>query len=223
MSEAKPGKLLKVKPPAWYPPEDGHYLRGNDYSSVAVAVLLNAPYENIPPEVEMLVRISIETGAALAGTLQTANVGVEKIVCNVVANPNIRYLILCGGEVEGHLPGEAIRALMENGVNERRTIIGSKAPTSYLFNIPLEAVERFRKQVTLINLLMVVDPEIVKKAVWSCYQEAPTKFMGYMLHDPGAYAETPIYCKITWRIKKPELIEDWEIDEEFIKKLGNLS
>jgi len=65
--------VLKVKPPPEYPPEDGRYLRGNDFSPVAVVVLLNAPYEAVPPEVEKLVRVSVETGAALAGTLQTAN------------------------------------------------------------------------------------------------------------------------------------------------------
>jgi hypothetical protein len=43
--------------------------------------------------------------------------------------------------------------------------------------------------------------------------------MDYTLYDPGAYPGPPICCKITWRIKKPESIEEWEIDEEFLKKL----
>ncbi|MGQ9469661.1 MAG: hypothetical protein ACUVTD_07585 [Nitrososphaerales archaeon] len=43
----------------------------------------------------------------LAGTLQTANIGLEKIIANVVANPNIRYLILCGKEVDGYKAGDA--------------------------------------------------------------------------------------------------------------------
>lgn len=221
MSEAKP-EILKVKPPLDYPPEEGHYLRGNDYSPVAVVVMHNAPREEgkeTPPEIEQLVRVSIETGAALAGTLQTANIGLEKLIANVVATTNIRYLILCGKEVEGHLSGDALIALMKNGVNERRTIISTKAPTAYLFNIPPEAVDRFRKQITLVNLINVADPEVVKKAVYSCYQEKPTKFMDYELYDPGGYPEPPIFCKITWRIEKPEYTEEWEIDEEFIKKL----
>lgn len=218
MCEDKP-EMLKIKPSIKYPPEEGHYLRGNDYSPVAVVILLNVPYEKIPPEVEKLVRVAVETGAALAGTLQTANIGLEKIIVNVVANPNIRYLILCGKEVEGHKPGDALTALIKNGMDERRIITGSTAPTAYLFNIPTEAVDRFRKQISLINLINIVDPETIKKAVWSCYQEKPTKFMAYTLYDPGAYPKPPICCKITWRIKKPETIEEWEIDEEFIKKL----
>jgi len=212
--------MLKVKPPAEYPPEEGRYLRGNDYSPAVVVVLLNAPYEKVPPEVERLVRVAVETGAALAGTLQTANIGLEKIVANVVANPNVRYLVLCGKEVDGHKAGDALLALIKNGVDERRVIMGTNAPTAYLFNIPVKAIERFRKQVMLINLMNVVDTEVIKKAVWSCYQDKPTKFMGNNLYDPGAYPEPPICCKITWRITKPESVEEWEIDEEFIKKLG---
>jgi len=212
--------VLKVKPPPEYPPEEGRYLRGNDYCPVAVVVLLNAPYEKIPPDVEKLVKVAVETGAALAGTLQTANIGLEKIVANVAANPNIRYLVLCGREVDGHKAGDALVALIKNGVNARRIIIGTDAPTGYLFNVPVEAIERFRKQVMLINLMNVVDPELVKKAVWSCCQDKPVKFMDNNLYDPGAYPEPPICCKITWRITKPESVEEWEIDEEFIKKLG---
>lgn len=212
LSEFKP-EVLKVKPPPEYPPEEGHYIRGNDYSPVAVVVLLNAPYEKIPEEVEGLIRVSVETGAALAGTLQTANVGLEKIITNVVANPNIRYVILCGHEVEGHKPGEAVKALFQNGIDNRRVIMGTKAPTPYLFNIPVEAIERFKKQACLIDLMTETDPEQIKKAVWSCYQERPTEFRNHRLCDPGAYAEPPICCKITWRIKKPELIEEWEIED----------
>jgi tetrahydromethanopterin S-methyltransferase subunit A len=57
----------------------------------------------IPPEIEILVRTGIESGAALSGTIQTENIGFEKVVCNIVANPNIRYMIVGGPESEGHL------------------------------------------------------------------------------------------------------------------------
>ena len=221
MNEEK-SKILKVKPPPEYPPERGQYLRGNDYSPVAVMVMHNAPREEgvkTPPEIEELMKVSIETGAALAGTLQTANIGLEEIIVNVVANTNIRYIVLCGKEVEGHFAGDALIALMKNGVNEKHTIIGTKAPTAYLFNIPLSIIDRFRKQITLVNLLDVTDPEEIKKAVKSCYQEKPTEFRGLKLCDPGAYPEAPICTKITQIIEKPESIEEWEIDKEFLKKL----
>jgi tetrahydromethanopterin S-methyltransferase subunit A len=212
--------MLKIQPTSTYPPEKGCYLRGNDYSPVAVVVLLNAPYgtmlpevQSIPKVIENLVKVAIETGAALSGTLQTENIGIEKIVCNIAANPNIRYLIVCGNEVEGHNTGTAIKALMENGIDERRTIISSQAKTPYLFNIPLEAISRFREQLTLIDLIGETDPEVIMKGVWSCYQETSTPFKEYKLYDPGAYSESAISCSLTWKVKHPEEIEDWEIDE----------
>ncbi|MBC8458025.1 MAG: tetrahydromethanopterin S-methyltransferase subunit A [Deltaproteobacteria bacterium] len=214
MNEGKSkGEILKVKLSKDYPPEEGCYLRGNDFSPVAVVVMLNYAREQTPPEIEQLVRAAIEKGAALAGTLQTENIGIEKIVTNIVANPNIRYLVLCGTEVAGHNTGDALRCLLENGIDERRTIIGSNALTPYLFNIPIKSIKQFRKQLTLINLLNEMDPNAAANAVWSCYQEEPTKFQNYILHDPGAYPQPAICSNITWRIKKPQEIEDWEIDD----------
>ena len=218
--EAPVVEMLKVSPVKDYPTEPGCFLRGNDYSPVAVVVLLNAPYgalppevQNAPPEIEKLVRVAVETGAALAGTLQTENIGIEKIVCNVVGNPNIRYIVLCGVDVEGHHSGDALRALLENGIDQRWTIVGSKAVTPYLFNTPKEAIERFRKQVTLVNLLGEMDPEVITKAVWSCYQEKPTRFLIYTLSDPGAYVKEPISYRLSWRVKHPEAIEEWELED----------
>ena len=196
--------VKKAKPAPGYPPEEGCYLRGNDYSPVAVVVILRWMREETPPDIERLVRVAVESGAALAGTLQTENIGLEKVVCNIVSNPNIRYLVVCGPESPGHLVGETILALARNGVDENRRIIGTKAPTPYLFNIPAESIERFRKQITVINLIDEGSPEVVRQAVWSCYQEEPARFRGYMLHDPGAYPEPPLCGKITWRITHPE-------------------
>ena len=109
--------IRKAEPAAGYPPEEGCYLRGNDYSPVAVVVILRRPRDETPPDIEKLVRAGVESGGALAGTLQTENVGLEKVICNIVANPNIRYLVVCGPESPGHLVGGAIAALVANGVD----------------------------------------------------------------------------------------------------------
>lgn len=204
--------MLKVDPHPDYPPEDGRYLRGNDYSPVAVAIILTRDEDKIPLEIENLVRVGIETGAALSGTVQTENIGFEKIVCNIVANPNIRYLILGGPESEGHLTGEALKALLFHGVDEKKRILGTEAPHPFLFNLSIEMIERFRKQLSLIDLQFEGDPSLIRKAVWSCYQESPVEFRGYSLYDPGAYPEPPLGGKITWRITQPwaEVMDDKE-------------
>jgi len=197
-------EIPKRSPAPGYPPEEGCYLRGNDYSPVAVLVILIYEREKTPPGIEQLVRTAVESGAALAGTLQTENIGLEKVVCNVVANPNIRYLVVCGPESPGHHVGETILALMKDGVDANKRIIGTTAPTPYLFNIPPGSVERFRKQITVIDLITEGSPDVVRQAVCACYQEKPTAFRGYMLHDPGAFSEPPLSGKITWRVTQPE-------------------
>jgi tetrahydromethanopterin S-methyltransferase subunit A len=209
--------MRKINPPDGYPPEKGRYARGNDYSPVAVCVILDTFDFNIPPELEELLMAGLDTGAALSGMLQTDNIGMEKMICNVVANPNIRYIVLCGREAAGHLPGKSLLCLMEKGVDEKRRIVGSNAPTPYLFNLSADAIERFRHQiVAVVNLLCEpgetnrstpgLDPEAVGKAVWSCFQEEPVQFAGYELYDMGAYPEPPLVQKVVWKASKP-----WEL------------
>ena len=59
--------MLKVESHPDYPPEDGRYLRGNDNSTVAVAIILNCDADKIPPDIERLVRAGIEDGANESG------------------------------------------------------------------------------------------------------------------------------------------------------------
>ena len=221
--------MLKVNPHSDYPPEEGRYIRGNDFSPAAVVIILNCEAENIPRELEALVRAGVESGAALSGTVQTENIGFEKIVCNIVANPNIRYLILGGPESPGHSTGEALKALLSNGVDEKKRIIGTKAPHPVLFNVPMEFIERFRKQLTLVDLQFESDVELIRKAVWSCFQESPVEFRGQRLFDPGAFPQPPLSGRITWRISQPwaEPANEGERDalrktQELMKKLREL-
>ena len=190
-----------------------------------VVILLHTVYKKVPDMLENLARVAIESGATMAGMLQTENIGIEKIICNAVANPNIRYMILCGVESAGHRPGHAFRCFIENGVDNQRNIIGCESPTPYLYNLPTEAIDRFRKQLRLVDLVrddnrrLRIDPDTLKKAIEACYQEEPTKFLDYTLFDPGAYPEPPISIKITWRIKRP-----WAVhSEEDIEKMKEIS
>lgn len=197
-------QVPKTEPAPDYPPEEGCYLRGNDYSPVAVLVILRWEREKTPPEIEELVRVGVESGAALSGTLQTENIGLEKVICNIVANPNIRYLVVCGPESPGHSVGDAILALAKNGVDDRKRIIGAKAPTPYLFNVPPGSVERFREQITVIDLVNEGSPDMLRQAVRACYQEEPIEFRGVPLCDPGAFPAPPLCGKITWRVTNPQ-------------------
>ena len=209
--------MLKTEPSADYPTEEGHYLRGNDFSPVAVAVVLIYDYDKIPKDIEELFRVGVESGAALSGTIQTENIGVEKMICNIIGNPNIRYLIVTGPESPGHSTGDAIIALVKNGIDKRKKIVGTSAPTPYLFNLPEEFIERFRNQIVeVVNLLNRGTPDILRKAVWSCYQETATPFDNYSLYDVGALPEEPVSARITWRVTNP-VFEPKDEDERRTK------
>jgi tetrahydromethanopterin S-methyltransferase subunit A len=214
--------MLKVKPHPDYPPEQGRYLRGNDFSPAVVVVVLNREEDKIPPEIEELVRAGLESGAALSGTVQTENIGFEKIICNVIANPNIRYAILTGPESPGHLTGEAFKALLKNGVDEKKRIIDTEAPHPLLYNLPLEYIERFRAQVSLIDLQFQGTRESVRQAVWSCFQEKPVEFKGQTLYDIGAFPQPPIGGRITQRVLQPWALPVTEKEKAAVQKMHDM-
>lgn len=215
-------RIKKVEVPKGYPPEEGCYLRGNDYSPVAVVAILKWKREETPQAIEELVRVGLESGAALSGTLQTENVGFEKIICNIIANPNIRYLIVCGPESPGHSVGNAINALCKNGIDANKRIIGTDAPAPYLFNIRKDWIDRFRKQAQVIDLVNEGTPDVIREVVWSCYQEEPTKFRNYELWDIGAYSGVQICEKITWNITNPAYTPRDEREKDALEKMQDL-
>ena len=216
------GCVRKVKPHPGYPPEEGRYIRGNDASPVAVAIILNREEEHIPREIEQLVRVGVESGAALSGTVQTENIGFEKIICNVVANPNIRYMVLSGPESPGHLTGEALKALFQHGVDDQKLIVGTDAPHPLLYNIPMEFIDRFRKQVKLVDLQFRGTPETIRRAVWSCYQEKPVQFEGMELYDPGAYDKPPLSGSITDRVMQPWNLPRDQQERDAVERMKKL-
>ncbi|UCB46921.1 MAG: hypothetical protein JSV25_05745 [Spirochaetota bacterium] len=189
---------------------------------MAVVIILNHDEDKIPHEIEQLVRTVAESGAALSGTVQTPNIGIEKIICNVISNPNIRYAILSGPESEGHMTGDAFKSLFKNGIDEKKRIIGTEAKHPLLYNLPVEFMERFLDQISLVDLQFKGTPETIRKAVWSCCQENPLEFMGYKLYDSGTYQKQPLSGKITQRVTKPWAEPEDEKKREAVKKMHEM-
>lgn len=91
---------------------------------------------------------------SIVGTLQTENLGIERLIRNMLANPRIRFLILCGmdsRQAVGHLPGQSLVALAASGVDADMRIIGAKGKRPRLRNIGPEAVEHFRHTVEIVD------------------------------------------------------------------------
>ena len=100
---------------------------------------------------------------AVAGQLYS-EAGVNFIVRNVLANPRIRYLILCGEENKRERSGQALINLKKYGVNRKNQIIGTK--NGFIDKeIPLRAISEFRKGVEIINLRGVYSSKKIQKMI----------------------------------------------------------
>jgi tetrahydromethanopterin S-methyltransferase subunit A len=84
-------------------------------------------------------------GVALVGMMNTENLGIERLVRNVVASPRLRWLLLCGKDSRGHRAGECLVALAENGVDSEMRIVGATGKRARLVDLSLEEVEAFRR------------------------------------------------------------------------------
>ncbi len=122
-------------------------------------------------------------GLSIVGSLHTENLGIEHLIRNTLANPHIRFLIICGEDTRkaiGHLPGQSLIALMQHGVNEKMRIIDAKGKRPLLKNIQPEHVEAFRRQVQVINQIGKIDVTALQDLI------ADT-----VLGDPGPFANAP--------------------------------
>jgi len=141
-----------------WPVTAGDYVIGDINSTVAV-VTLASDYRDWDLK-----------NYAICGTCFSENFGIEKIIVNVLANPKISCLIVCGEE-SAHLPGQSLIALAENGVSTMagsRKIVGSHASLPYLNEIPMTAISRFLREIKVIDLVGNTDPTAIQKAIDSC-------------------------------------------------------
>ncbi|MDI6842642.1 MAG: tetrahydromethanopterin S-methyltransferase subunit A [Methanothermobacter wolfeii] len=165
----------KREVPEEWPHIVGDYEVGDPESPVAV-VTLGSHMGDSP----------VKAGAAIAGPLHTENLGIEKVVGNVVANPNLRFLVVCGAEVQGHITGQSIKALHANGVDpESGRIINATGAIPYIENMPDEAIERFRQQVELVDMVDVEDMDAISSEIKEC-----------VIKDSGAMEEETLILKI---------------------------
>lgn len=142
---------FRHRKPGW-PVTSGAYAIGDPQASVAICVLTS---DELYPELALL------PGVAIAGRVVVPNLGIEKIIRNVVANPRIRHLVVCGQESPVFHPGEALRRLHADGVDEQRRIIGARGHLPVLTNVSREQIDAFRAQVQLVDLVGETDPSVI--------------------------------------------------------------
>ncbi len=91
------------------------------------------------------------------GNLYSA-AGINHVIRNVMANPSIRYIVMWGMDMSAS--GNAFLKFMESGLDENRQIIGARGEIEK--EIPIEAVELFRKSITLIDMRRKTKEEVAE-------------------------------------------------------------
>ena len=143
--------------PSW-PPLPGDYAVLDKDAAGAVCTLADEDlYEAL--------RKAPLPGVAVVGMLATENLGIERLVRNVVASPRISWLLLCGTDSRGHRAGECLAALAENGVDSEMRIVGAPGKRARLVNLSFEGVEAFRRGIRVVPAIGRKDVcEIVRLA-----------------------------------------------------------
>ncbi|MFH1403813.1 MAG: tetrahydromethanopterin S-methyltransferase subunit A [Candidatus Altiarchaeota archaeon] len=154
-------------------PWGGKFDKGSAESSVAVVTLsdeISLPKDKV----------------ALFGAMKTENLGVEKVIANIVSNPIIRFVIVCGKEVRGHRSGDSIVNIYKNGVDENNRVVGAKSAIPYIENLPVDAVDRFRRQVELVDLVDVTDESRILMEIDKCLKQGKKPFGEPLYVEPLA-------------------------------------
>ncbi len=158
-----------------WPPLPGDYKVIRFQAPVAVCAL------NSDKLINELAEADIQ-GLSVIGSLHTENLGIEHLIRNLLANPNIRFLILCGEDTQraiGHLPGQSLASLWRHGINEKLRIIEAKGKRPFIKNLDIDHIETFRQQVQLLDHIGETDTAKLRELI----EKTATK-------DPGPASNT---------------------------------
>jgi tetrahydromethanopterin S-methyltransferase subunit A len=97
---------------------------------------------------------------AVAGRVFTENVGIERMVQNLVGSERLRYLIVCGRESR-HRVGQTIVALHRNGLDDASRVVGSDGPEPLMPNLTQMQLRAFQERVVLVDLIGEEDAEVI--------------------------------------------------------------
>ena len=164
---------------------------GNPKSEIAIATLWT-PTKKITDELG-------PDSFCVAGQLYSKE-GINFIFRNILANPKIRYLIICGTELSGS--GQVLVDFFEKGIDDNYNVIGNDFAKVHQ-EIPRESLDLIRKNVTIEKIIGVQDVAEIKKII-SNY-----KSQGKPFAEPMIFAE-----------KKEDEIKYFPTDQSVFKIRG---
>jgi tetrahydromethanopterin S-methyltransferase subunit A len=143
--------------PSW-PPLPGDYTVWDKDAPGAICTLADE-------ELYEVLRKDPLPAVALVGMLTTENLGIERLVRNVIASPCISRLLLCGTDSRGHRAGECLAALADNGVDSEMRIVGAPGKRARLVNLSFGEVEAFRRGVRVVSRIGLKDVGEISRLV----------------------------------------------------------
>ena len=152
-----------------WPPLPGSYTVLRYAAPVAVCTLTD---ESLGAQVASMVGAEV----AIVGSVHTENLGLERIVTNILANPNIRFFLLCGTDSKqtmGHLPGQSMSALARHGLDDRGRIRKAAGRRPVLRNIDRSAIEHFRSTVEVVDRIGECDVSVIVDSARECAARWP--------------------------------------------------
>lgn len=161
-----------------------------------VAICTEATVEGIKVDMDKV---------AIIGKCVTENVGVEKLVKNIISNPYLRFLIVCGKSSRGHDVGQTILALSKKGVDNKMRVMGSTGAIPLLKHLTKKEIERFKKQVLVIDVQGETSSQKIQFKVDQCLRKNPGKFSG-----------KPMKIKKLGRIRKIKCLKAQVFDTKYV-------
>ncbi len=105
--------------------------------------------------------------------LETENIGIEKIIKNILANSAIRFLICAGAEPPRHLPGATLLSLFKNGIDDARRIPAAPGMRPLLPNTTHGEAEAFRQQAECVDMIGCADIAVIAAKVEELLARVP--------------------------------------------------
>ena len=102
---------------------------------------------------------------SIVGRLLSENKGVDEIIKFTTNNKSLKYLLLCGEEVKGHLSGQTLIALKKNGIDQNKRVINAAAPYPFLA-CSNDEIEYFRHHINIVNKIGLKDIYKIKDIVF---------------------------------------------------------
>ncbi len=160
-----------------WPVVDGSYSVGDPTAPIAICALTSD---------ELIGPLAQVPGVAIAGQVQTANLGIERIILNVTANPSIRFLFLCGKESRLFRPGQTLGALFDNGIDPEGRVVGAQGYEPVLRNLPREQVDAFRQQIEFVDWMGEQDLTTLQEHISGLAARNPGRFEAHWGHSGAA-------------------------------------